>query len=176
MSIVLFLIYILFLVLENLLLPAIAGPELFLITPIFILAVIVNSSNFKKAMFLLIVFGLIGELFTGAQIGSNLVPLIIAAFVYFGIDRFIEMRANLDSTASFSVILGRSFVLLCLTYIYSWFVIFISSSNGFANLALSSIYESWDAWSILLNIGTILTIFTWSCVFSIIFAYVLKTK
>ena len=176
MSIILFLIYILFLVFENLLLPAIAGPELFLVTPIFILAIIVNSSNFKKAMIELIIFGLVGELFTGAHLGSSLIPLIITAFVFFAIDHFIEMRAGLDSGASLMVILGRSFILLCLAYIYSWLFIFFGSSNGFGTLTTSNISLAWDTWSILLSVGTAVTIFIWSCVFSIIFAYVLKTK
>lgn len=165
---ILFCIYILFLVFENLLLPAIAGPELFLVTPIFLLAIIVNSSNFKKSILQVITFSLVGELFMGAQIGSSMIPLIITSFIYFSIDHFIEMRAGLDSSASFMVILGRSFVLLCLSYTYSWLFIFFSSSY--------SIYSSWDAWSILLSVGTAMTIFVWACVFSIIFAYVLKTK
>jgi len=173
---ILFFIYIFFLILENLLLPAIAGPELFLITPIFILAIIANSLNFKKAMFELVILGLIGELFIGAQIGSSLVPLIITAFVYFTLDRFIEIRAGLDSIASFTVILGRSLVLLCLSYIYSWFFIFLSSSQGLDRFTASSLYASWSIWSILLGIGTILTIFAWACIFSVIFAYVLKAK
>lgn len=173
---ILFLIYILFLIFENLLLPAIAGPELFLVTPIFILAIIVNSSNFKRAIFQLIIFSLIGELFMGARLGSSLIPLVITAFVYFGIDRFIEMREGLDSSASFPILLGRSFVLLCLSYIYSWFFVFLSSSSGFGILTASNIYASWDTWSIFLSVGTVITIFIWSCIFSIIFSYVLKAK
>src|SRR3989344_5080219 len=122
----LFFIYILFLVLENLLLPAIEGTELFLITPIFILAIIVNASDFKKAVIQLAIFSLVGELFTGAQIGSSLIPLLITAFVYFSIDHFIEISAGLDNAVSFAVILARSFVLMVLSYIYSWLFIFFS--------------------------------------------------
>ena len=176
MSIILFLIYILTLVRENLLLPAIAGPEIFAVTPIFILAIVVNSLNFKKAGIELIILSLVGELFMGAPLGSSLVPLIVTAFVYFALDRFIEMRAGLDSIASFPVILGRSFILLCLSYIYFWFFIFFSSSSGFGILTTSNIYASWSAWNMLLSVGIVVTTFVWSCVFSIIFAYVLKAK
>ena len=173
---ILFFIYILLFIFENLLFPAIAGPEFFLITPIFILAIIINVSNFKKSMFQLVVFSLIGEFFIGAQIGSSLIPLIMTAFIYFAINHFIEMRASLDNLASFPVILGRSFILLCLSYSYLWFFIFFRSSYGFDMFTVSSIYASWDAWRIFLDLGTIVTIFIWSCLFSIIFAYVLKTK
>jgi len=181
---ILFFLYIFFLVLENLLLPAIAGPGLFLITPVFLLAVIIHTSNFKKAIVQLITFGLVGELFMGSRVGSSLMPLVTTAFVYFIINHFIEMKAGLDGVASSKVILGRSFILTGLSYIYFWFFIFFNSFRefssfdelGLGNFAMNDIYTSWDIWNIFLSLGSIVIIFIWSCIFSIILGHVFKTK
>ena len=79
---ILSLFFIFFLIFENLILPALTGPEPFLITPLFVLAMVVYSQDIKLRFIQGLIFLVVAELFSRAMLGSFGIPFAITIIIF----------------------------------------------------------------------------------------------
>lgn len=164
---VVILLFVLFAALENLLLPALIGPRVFFIIPIFVLCILVYGDDTKAQLLKAGIFLFIAELISGARIGSSIIPFGITAVIYIWLNRFLDIRSGIkDSESSGGAILS-SFIITLLVYLYSWFYIFIQSSY--------SIDLAWNEWR-MMALGSLVQTLGWSAGLSVLFKYVLRNK
>lgn len=164
---ILFLFLILFLVVENLVLPALIGPKIFFIVPLFISGIIVYSQNIKRKLIHAGLFLLVTEIFLGHNIGDLLLPFSVTALIYLWLNRFLSLESGLQENDSFGSIIGGSLVIATIFYVFSFFFILAESSY--------SITHTWAEWIILLPASSF-SVLGWSLALTILFKYVLKTK
>ncbi len=161
----LLLIFIFLLSLENLLLPALIGAETFFIVPLFAVAMIVYGENVRTRLVQALLFLLIEEYFSGAAIGSFVVPFLLVAGIYIWLNLFLDIGSGLRESSSLMSILGGIFTLLLLVYLYSALFIFFRSSYD--------ILLAWAELKILVG-ASILQLSGWATAFLILFKYMLK--
>ena len=147
--------------------PALIGPGMFLITPIFILGLIVYSQNWKVFIFQVIPFVLAAEFFSGMNVGKILVPMIITGLLYMWSNKFLNLTERFKENITLPGIISSALFLAMLGYVYSWFFIYLNTSY---NIGLA-----WGEWR-LFFIGSLISMLGWSLALSVIFKYVLKTK
>ncbi len=164
----LLLVFIFFLILENLFLPALIGPGPFLATQIFILAVIVYSKSWKELAVTALLFILIKEFVSGNGVGSLMVPFFITAGLYLIINRFLNIRDNLAENNSLSGLIVSTLVLVSFNFIYAWFYILYHAASY-------NVGSAWNYW-VSLPMMSLFSTLGWSVGISILFKYVLKTK
>src|SRR3989338_315967 len=150
---VLFLIFILFLLLENLLLPALLGPKDFLIVPLFLMALLTHGKNYKKSLILALGCLLIAEIFSGIDSGSYLIPFSITAVLFIWLNRFLDMSSGLRENHSFSCLVLGGLTISFFIAIYSWIFIFLNSSY--------SLVSSWSDWWLFIKTSST-EILAWS--------------
>lgn len=165
---VLFFIFLFFLLVNNLLLPALVGPKEFLVVPVFLMSVIVYSGSFKLVVVRGVVFSLTAELLSGMKFGDILVPFSCAVLIYLWISSFLEIKSGLTESSWPIIVLGSSLFLIFLTYIYSWGFIFNQSSY--------SLITTWSEWKLLFHGDIIINTFLWAAAFSYLFHYVIQKK
>lgn len=163
MTLLLILIFLLFL--ENLLLPALIGAETFLIVPLFVFAMIVYGENIRTRLAQAILFLFIEEYFSGAAIGSFIIPFLLATGIYIWLNLFLDIGSGLRESNSVLSILGSIFTILSLVYLYSSLFIFFRSSYN--------ILSAWEEFKILVG-ASILQLSGWAAAFLILFKYILK--
>lgn len=165
MSIFLILIFLLFL--ENLFLPALIGAETFLIVPLFTAAMIVYGENVRTRLIQALLFLFIEEYFSGAAIGSFIIPFLLAAGIYLWLNVFLNIGSGLRESNSLMSILGGVFTLLLIVYLYSSLFIFLRSSYN--------ILITWEELMILVR-TSLLQLSGWAAAFVILFKYILKNR
>ena len=163
----LFFFFIFFLFLENLFLPALIGPQEFTITPLFLIAAIAYGSDLKKSLIKALIFLLIAEIFVGVDNGAYLIPFLVVALIYFGLNKLLSINSNLRESNSLPGILFSSLTILLFLYMYSLFMIFFNSSYD--------IPATFSQWFELLK-TSVFAMFLWSVGLTILFKYVLKQK
>lgn len=163
-----FLIFILFLFLENLFLPALIGPSQLFITVIFILALLIYGDGLKALLYQVIPFALIAEFFAGENWGHLVIPLGITGLIYIIINIFIDFGQNLkQKKKSFSNFMIGIFTLIVFNCVYVGLFIFLNTSYSFN--------ASWYEFTIFFK-SSLLSLVGWSVVISVLFQYVPKTK
>ena len=163
----LFFFFVFFLLVENLFLPALIGPQEFLVTPLFLIALTAYGSNFKNKIFQALILLLLAEIFAGVDIGDYLVPFLAAVLVYFWLNKLLSINSSLRESYSLLGIVSSSLVILALLYLYSLFFIFLNSSY--------SISTTLSQWAGLLKTSSF-AMFLWSLGLTFLFKYVLKQK
>ena len=164
---VLFLFFIFFVVLESLFLPALIGPKAFLVIPLFALATIIYSRRITLRLVQVVTFLFFTEIFSGARVGSFMIPFIITAVFYVWINKFLDVTTNLNETNTLSSILVGILALNLLVYLYSFFFIL--------NQLSYSVVSVWAGFKILIQTSFFETL-GWSVVLVMLFKYVIKTK
>lgn len=158
-------IFLFFLLLENLLLPALIGPGPFLITEVFILGLVIYGRRWQTFAFQAVPLIIIEEIFTGIGIGKFLGPLAVTSLIYFWLNQFINFTEYLrDSTSN---IMASAFILLTLGYLYSFLFVLFGNTHNIA--------ASWNEWRIFFT-ASLWSMLGWSLAISALFKYVLKTK
>ena len=160
-------IFIFFLLLENLLLPALIGPQEFLITPLFLLGMVAYGSDMKKRFIMASIFMLTAELFSKSEIGSFVLPFIVTVLIYIWLNRHLSMSSNLQENYSFSGVIIGSLLMILFLYLYSLFFIFFSSAYD-----LSVTVKEWQ---ILLR-SSFFPMSLWSLGLTFLFKYVLRSR
>lgn len=163
MILLLILIFLLFL--ENMFLPALIGAETFLIVPLFAVVMIVYGENVRIRLAQAILFLFIDEYFSGAAIGSFVIPYLLAAGIYIWLNLFLNIGSGLRESGSLLSILGGIFTILLLVYLYSSLFILLRSSYD--------ILSAWEEFKILVT-ASILQLSGWAVAFLILFKYILK--
>lgn len=163
MILLLVLIFLLFL--ENMFLPALIGAETFLIVPLFAVAMVVYGENVKTRLAQALLFLFIEEYFSGAAIGSFVIPFLFAAGIYIWLNLFLNIGSGLRESSSLLSILGGIFAILLLVYLYSSLFVLLRSSYD--------ILSVWGEFRILVG-ASILQLSGWAVAFLILFKYILK--
>lgn len=153
------------LLLENLLLPALIGPQPFLIIPTFIFSLIFYDRNTKLRLIQAFIFLVITETFSVSGFGSMIVPFMIVVLFYLWLNRFLEIKSGLQESRSLISLFGGAFFLTLVVLSYSYMFLFIQSSNN--------IMEAWQLTLILIK-TSIYQIFGWALAFVVIFKYARK--
>lgn len=164
---ILFLFFILFLSLENLLLPALIGPKTFLVSPLFLAGLIIYGKNFKTALAQACIFLLVWEFYSRVQIASFIIPFTITAVLYIWLNRFTEVRSGLSEGHFIPSLLGGMITLILFIYLYSWLFIFYNSSHDIVAVT--------QQLAILAKNSYLMTL-SWSVLFVILFRYVIRSK
>lgn len=164
---VLSLFFLFFLLLENLILPALIGPHMFSITVLFLIGLAVYSSSLKVRIVHIGILLLIAEIFTGNNIGNFLIPFGITVIIYLWLNRFFSISSGVQESNSFAGIIGGSIAIMAVFYLYSWFFILFGSSYN--------INSSLTEWRIFLA-ASIFSTLSWAVGFAILFKYVLRIK
>lgn len=164
---ILFFFFILFLALENLLLPALIGPKTFLISPLFLAGLIIYGKNFKTALVQACIFLLVWEFYSGVQIGSFIIPFAITAVLYIWLNHFIDIRSGLSEGHIVPSLLGGMITLTLFIYLYSWLFIFYNSPRDIVAVT--------QQLAILAKNSYLMTL-SWSVFFVILFRYVIRPK
>lgn len=164
---ILLLFFIFFVVLESLLLPALMGPKAFLITSLFVLAMVIYGRSIRPRLIQAVIFLFFAEVFSGAKVGSFIIPFIITAGFYIWINRFLDIKTNLRESDTIFSIFSGTLVLALLVYVYSFFFIL--------NKPPYNIVEALAGLKILIQISIFQTL-GWSVALAVIFKYVLKAK
>ncbi len=161
------LLFIFFLLLENLFLPALIGPEPFFIVILFITAMLIYSQNIKPRLIQATVFLFIAEIVSGAGYGSFIIPFAIIACLYLWLNRYLEISSSLQESGSYFGILGGLFVISLFVFGYSFLSLFIQASYN--------IVGAWQNFVPLIKISAYQTLL-WAFFFVILFKYVLRAK
>ena len=161
------LVFILFLILDNLILPALIGTQEFLVTPTLLIAILFYHSKPRTGLIVTLIFALVAEIFSGFGIGSFIIPFGITALLYIWLNRFLAINYGLKEEMTFFGIIKSSLIITSFVYVYSWFFIFLDSSYSFA--------LTWDQWKILV-LNSLTQTLGWSIGLSIFFKYVFKIK
>lgn len=163
-----FLVFILFLFLENIILPAVIGPSQFLITPVFILGLLVYGPDWKVLPYQVLPLALITEFLTRENLGSLVIPFAIVGVIFITINRFLNLSQSQElSKKGLSDLLIGASMLVIFSYIYSGLFIFFNTAY--------SLSTAWYEFGIFFK-NSLLGLFGWSIVISMLFKYVLKTK
>src|SRR3989344_3452129 len=162
------LVFIFFILLEGLFLPALIGPSPLLITQIFILALVIYNPNWKTIFFQALPFILVKEFFSGSGFGDFLLPFLITVGIYLWLNKFLNIAENLKENISFSGLALSIFMLAVLNYIYSWFFILHNTSSY-------NIILAWKYWQSVFSAYLSATL-GWSTAMSILFKYGLLKK
>ncbi|MDP3793049.1 MAG: hypothetical protein Q8Q89_04975 [bacterium] len=155
--------FLLCILLENLLLPALMGPKPVLITPLFVFALVIYDYNIKLRLVQAVIFLTITEFFSASGFGSMVLPFIIVIGLYLWVNRFLDIRTSLRESNSFLGLFGGAFFLALLVFIYSYVFLFLELSNN--------IIEVWKL-SLILIKTSIYQIWGWAWVFVVLFRYV----
>ena len=124
-----FFIFIFFLILESLILPAIIGPRQFFITTVFLLGLLVYGGGWRTLLYQIIPFALIIEFFAGESFGHLIIPFGLTGTVYLVLDKFINLSQNLKQEAkSFLSLMPGILILIAFNYIYAGLFIFVNTS------------------------------------------------
>lgn len=158
-----FLFFILFLVLENLFLPALIGPRPFLITPIFILALLIYRKNIKLWSFQAIVFSFVSSFFVGTDIQKIIIPLGLTAAFYLLLIKFLNFNEEMKNDITPSAFFWSVALLTMLSVFYSGIAILIDNYHNMA--------AGWEAFKTFLA-GSIMTVAGWSLMLSIAFKFI----
>lgn len=161
-----FLIFLFLLILENLLLPALMGPRLFIVSQIFILALIIYGGNWKTVIYKVIPLVLIMEFFSGINWGNITIPVLASAIIYMLLNRYINITTNLRENYSINGLIISILTLAIFSYIYSWFSILFNSSSFNISAAL-------NYWKLFFS-SSLLTVLGWSGGISLLFKYMLN--
>ena len=164
---ILFLFFIFFLLLENLFLPALVGPQNFLISPLFLAGLIIYAKNIKIKFIQAAIFLLFWEVFSGFRIGSLVIPFVITAGLYIWINNFLEISSGLRESDTFLAFVGGVVTMVTFVYINSWFFLFFNSSYD----AMTALNEL-----ITLLTNSIFQTMGWSAGFVVLFKYALRPK
>jgi hypothetical protein len=162
---ILTLLFVFFLVLESLILPALIGAQPFLITLLFIIALLVYSQNSKVSLLQAFIFLLASEIFLALRLDSLIVPFAITAIIYLWINRFLEIGTGLRESSSLIGILGGIIVLSVLVSIYSYIFLFFESSFSFI--------DAWNNYLFFVRLSVFQTL-VWALFFVVLFKYLLK--
>ncbi len=157
-------LFVFFLLLENLFLPAIIGIGPFMITPLFLLGtnMYIPEFRFRPGLFLIL-----AALFSGVNVIVAFSAFLITVGIYLVTGHFLDIRLGSDRIFSVSNIIRESLILLSLGLIYSWLFIFLESAHD--------LYSTSNEWLILARTSG-LYFFMWSIVLSILLAHVSKKK
>ena len=160
-------LFLIFFVLENMIIPAITGPGYSLIISTFIISVFMYKRGWKPLAYMVLPFILAEEFFTGASFGKILYPMAITWLIYYLSDRSINMREQLSEDTSIrGFIIGSAF--LCV-FVLLYSLIFIFIHGGYdVNLGFTQSKE------FLKN--SPLSLAGWSIAISFIFKYVIQAK
>lgn len=161
----LYLIFVFFLLLEDLLLPALIGPGPFLAVQTFILAVIIYSKGYKGFLFYALPLILVKEFISGISTGDLLIPFIITSLLYLLANRFFYLTDNLSEDYSFSGFMISSLVLILFNYVYAWFFIL-------HNAAYYDISQTWNYWKGFWG-SSLFSTLGWSVAISAIFKFII---
>ena len=165
---VLFLFFIFFLIFENLILPALLGPGPFLITPLFIMAMVIYSQDTKLKFIQAVIFLLIGELFARTMLGSSSIPMAVTIVIFIWLNHFLNIGSGLQESTSITSLLGGTIVLTIFICIYSYMSIFFQTSY--------SLNSAWEGLVIFIKTSITPTLL-WAIVFIILFKYgLIKSK
>jgi hypothetical protein len=161
------LLFIFFLLVENLFLPALIGPEPFFITMIFVFTMIVYTRNIRSRLILAGVFLFLSQIIAGAGYFSFLIPFYIVGLIYIWASHYLEISPGLQDSNSFLSLLAGAIVLLLLVSAYSFIYLFLGSSFNLAG--------TWADFIILIKTSVYQNL-VWSFFFVILFKYVLRAK
>ncbi len=165
---VIFFIFILFLFLENLILPAIIGPSQLLVTTIFISGLLIYSNGWRILLYQVIPLVLITEFFIGENFGHLLIPFCLTGVIYIMMNKLINLSYNLEQGGKFlSDLILAILTLVIFNCVYAGLFIFFDTSY--------SLNTSWHEFIIFLK-SSILSLVGWSALISVLFKYVLKKK
>ena len=154
-------LFFLFLLLENLLLPALFGPGSFLIIPTFTFAVVVYGNNLKLRFFQIFIFLVFTEFFTASEFGSIVFPFICVAILHLWLNRFLNIKSGLTEGGIIFRFFGGTLYLTFLVFSFA----FVSLLFQFHNLS-----ASWESLIIFIRTSGYQTI-GWSLAFIILFKY-----
>ena len=160
-------LFLLFLLLENLLLPALLGPKSFLIIPLFVFAVVVYGNNIKLNIVQAIIFLLITETFSGSGFGDIVLPFLVVVALYLWLNRFLDINSTLKESGIWTSLFSGTLSLTLLALFFSYVFLFFQLSYNFL--------EAWQM-AIVLMKTSISQIIGWALAFVIIFKYVLQAK
>lgn len=160
-------LFCLFLLLENLLLPALLGPKPFLIILTFVFTIFIYSENVKLKFAQAIIFLGINEIFSYSEFGSMILPFTIVALLYFGLNHYLNIKSSLQESSFFTGLFGGAVFLTLLAFLYSYVFLFFQLSNN--------ILEAWQSALVFIKTSFYQT-FGWALVLVVIFKYVFKTK
>src|SRR3989338_1622837 len=160
-------LFFLFLLLENLLLPALVGPRSFLIVPLFVFAIVVYGNNTKLRLTQAIVFLIITEMFSASGFGDMILPFLIVIALYWWTNSFLDIKLTLRESGVLASFLGGAFFLSLLAFLFSYAFLFLQLSYSFL--------EAWQMVIILIK-TSVYQIGGWALAFVIIFKYVVFQK
>jgi hypothetical protein len=160
---IIFSLFILFLLAENLLLPALIGPGQFFITPIFIIALLTHAKSLRSWIIQAIILIILEIIFTGINAENIVAPLIITAALYLIMNRYINFNEQFRDDFSFRSIILSTVILTLLTVIYSALSILLHNSFGLS--------ESWPDLKMFF-VGSIFSVAGWSLGISILFKFI----
>ncbi len=155
------------LLLENMFLPALIGPKPILITPLFIIAILIYRKDWKIFILQAVPLVLLEEFFTGIGFGRILLPITFTWLLYVWTDKFINLNDDLKEDISPKGLLVASAVLALFVFFYSG--LFIFSDNGY------NVLKSFVQFELFFK-NSLLSILGWSLAISILFKYVFKKK
>jgi|SRR3989338_4325561 len=166
-SILLILLFIFFLLAENVLLPALIGPGPIFITPLFLMGMLVYGRNLKHQFLKISFFLLLSVIFSGGDILITVSAFLITIAIYLLADYFLDIKSELSETFSISSITRGSFLIFLTGLLYSLiFMLFKLDLN---------LGESLNEWFVLLQ-SSGLSIIIWSIFLSVLFMYVFNKK
>ncbi len=162
-----FILFVFFLLVENLFLPALIGPRAFLITPLYLAGLIIYGDSTKLRLFQACGFLLAWEIFSGFSIGSLVIPFAITTGLYIGLNHYLDISSALKEGGMVPAILGGALTLTIFVYTYSFLFIFFNSSYNLA--------DSWRQLLMLVRASAFSTT-GWSVGFVILYKYALRPK
>lgn len=161
------LLFIFFIILESLFLPALIGSRSFLITPLFLTGLILYGNNTKLKFIQVCFFIILWELYSGFRISSFLIPFCITTGIYIWLNRFLNISTGLKEGGVLASLAGGALTMSIFVYAYSWLFLFLNSSYNIA--------ASWFELKTLITSSVFSTI-GWSIGFVILFKYALRSK
>lgn len=163
--IILFILFIFFLLIENLFLPALIGPQTFLISPLFLAGLVIYGKNFKTGFIQACIFLLVWEIFSGFQVGSFIMPFVITAGLYIWLNHFLGISSGLKEGSIGAGLAGGALSMTVFVYAYSWLFLFFNSAYDLVT-ATQELK--------ILAMNSLLATVAWSVFFVILFKYARK--
>lgn len=154
-------LFVIFLLLDSIFLPALVGPREFLVMPVFVMSFLVNSENRKSALILGLIFSFVAGLLSNDQPGTAMAAYLATFLVFIWLTRFFDTAGTLKGAFSFRSLAKFVITAVLLVYCYSWFYIFISS-----DYSLVKVFREWPA---LLQGGILVSTIIWSAIMGVLF-------
>lgn len=161
------LIFILLLLAENLFLPALIGPKTFLISPLFLVGLIIYGEHTKLRFFQVMAFLFAWEIFSGFNLGHFALPFGATVVIYLWLNHFLNISAGLKESNFTAGWIGGTITMSLFILLYSLFFIFLGSSYN-----ISSTFNEFKT----LVFNSIFQIIGWSASFVILFRYAIQPK